>query len=353
MITRPEHRQRAIEIQVRTDDIEHVDQKVWDDFVAAHSFADHYHLSGWGRVIRQAYGWPALYLTAWEGAALRGVLSVVMLGSRGKRLISLPFLDYGGICADHPGAIAGLCEAAQRELSNVRGSVLDLRQRRDMPLPLPRYGDKVTMVLELEDSPAKMWEKFKAKLRNQVRKAEKEQLETQWARVDGLQDFYEVYVCNMRDLGSPPHSLVFFERVLAEFLEARVLLVRLREKVIGGGLCLVFQDTMLMPWASSLRPYLRLCPNNLLYWEAIRTACEQGLLRFDFGRSSRGSGTYKFKKQWGTLEEPLYWRSNVCGGDLLDGSEQQMLGFVRQVWRHLPVRLTRLVGPTLRRRISN
>jgi FemAB-related protein (PEP-CTERM system-associated) len=275
------------------------------------------------------------------------------MGGRRKRLISLPFLDYGGICADHPGAIESLYRAVQRELSNVRGRVIDLRQRRDMPLPLARHSDKVTMVLKLDNSPVKMWESFRAKLRNQIRKAEKEQLETQWTGGDGLKDFYHVYVCNMRDLGSPPHSFAFFERILAEFPTARLLLVRLQEHVIGGGLCLVFQDTMLMPWASSLRPYLRLCPNNLLYWEAIRTACEQGLMQFDFGRSSRGSGTYKFKKQWGALEEPLYWRSNVYGGDLLDASGQQILAFIRRGWCHLPVVVTRLVGPTLRRRISN
>ena len=340
-------------MRAQVDDIEHVDPKAWDDFVSAHPFADHYHLSGWGRVIRLSYGWPALYLTAWEGAALRGVLPMVVMGGRRKRLVSLPFLDYGGICSDHPGAIESLYKTAQSELSKVRGSVLDLRQRRDMPLLLASYSDKVTMVLRLESSSAEIWKQFKAKLRNQIRKAEKEQLATQWTSLDGLQDFYDVYACNMRDLGSPPHSRTFFGRVLTEFPEARIILVRLRDKVIGGGLCLVFQDTMLMPWASSLRPYLRLCPNNLLYWEAIRTACEQGLLQFDFGRSSRGSGTYKFKKQWGALEEPLYWRSNRCGGDLLDASGNQALGFVKQVWRHLPLGITRVVGPTLRRRISN
>ena len=349
-----DHRHIEVEIKVQIDDLDHLDQKAWDDFISTCPFADHYHLSGWGRVIRLAYGWPALYFTAWEGGALRGVLPVIVMGGRSrKRLVSLPFLDYGGICADHPGIIQCLYKDVQSELSNLDGSVLDLRQRREMQLPLASCSDKVTMILGLENNAANMWNAFKAKLRNQIRKAEKEQLETQWTGSDGLRDFYSVYTHNMRDLGSPPHSFAFFERVLAEFSDTRILLVRLGKKVIGGGLCLVFKDTMLMPWASSLRTYLRLCPNNLLYWEAIRTACENGLIRFDFGRSSRGSGTYKFKKQWGALEEPLYWQSNISGGDLLDESTSQMLGFARKVWRYLPVCMTRFVGPTLRRRISN
>ena len=79
-----------------------------------------------------------------------------------------------------------------------------------------------------------------------------------------------------------------------------------RDAVIGGGLCLWFRDVLAMPWASSLREYASLCPNSLLYWEAIRWACEKGLRRFGLGRSSPGSGTHIFKRKWETVEEPLH-----------------------------------------------
>ena len=198
-----------------------------------------------------------------------------------------------------------------------------------------------------------MWKAFGAKLRNQIRKAEKAHLQTQWAGTEGLQDFYHVYVHNMRDLGSPPHSRKFFHNILTEFPVARLLLVRSDTQVIGGGLCLVFQDTMLVPWASALRPYFHLCPNNLLYWEAIRSACTQGLQRFDFGRSSLHSGTYNFKKQWGALAESLHWQANVAGGDLLNAEHHRGLQGIVALWKHLPISMTQLIGPFLRRRLSN
>jgi Acetyltransferase (GNAT) domain len=140
---------------------------------------------------------------------------------------------------------------------------------------------------------------------------------------------------------------------LAEFPDAQIILVQHGSKVIGGGLCLTFRDTVLVPWASSLRPYFHLCPNNLLYWETIRTACDKGLVHFDFGRSSRGSGTYQFKKQWGAVEECLHWQSNVPGGCLVDQSSHQALELVVKVWQTLPVNVTRFIGPILRRRLSN
>ena len=62
-----------------------------------------------------------------------------------------------------------------------------------------------------------------------------------------------------------------------------------------------------MPWAACSKEHFALCPNMLLYWETIRTACADGFARFDFGRSTRQSGTYRFKRQWGAQEEPLFW----------------------------------------------
>src|SRR5439155_74702 len=56
-----------------------------------------------------------------------------------------------------------------------------------------------------------------------------------------------------------------------------------------------------------LKEYFALCPNMLLYWETLRMACMNGFRSFDFGRSSRHSGTYRFKVQWGAREEPLFW----------------------------------------------
>ena len=332
-----------------------IDRKIWDDYVSAHPSADHYHLSGWGNVFDIAYGYAPVYFAAWEGSHLRGIVSVVLMGGMWRRrsLVSLPFLDYGGMCADDPTIVQGLYEALCIELTSRGGALLDLRQRWSMPLPLQEYGDKVTMILELTNDTTEMWKRFGAKLRNQIRKAEKEKLWTQWSEEEGLTDFYRIYAHNMRDLGSPPHSLRFFQAILATFPDTRILLVRLDHEVIGGALCLMFRDTMMVPWASSLRDYFRLCPNNLLYWEAIRTACVQGMQHFDFGRSSHQSGTYKFKKQWGALEEPLHWVANLPGGDAVNESDSGAFELAVRVWQSLPVGVTRLIGPVIRRRISN
>src|SRR2546427_11258796 len=62
---------------------------------------------------------------------------------------------------------------------------------------------------------------------------------------------------------------------------------------VGGLVALAFKDRLAVPWASCLKEYLSLCPNMLLYWEVLRTACVEGFRTFDFGRSSRHSGDRK------------------------------------------------------------
>jgi FemAB-related protein (PEP-CTERM system-associated) len=342
-------------MHIRIDHSQSVDRDVWDAYVLAHPDADHYHLSGWGRSIEMVYGYKALYLSAWNGPVIVGVLPIIVMGGAltRKSLVSMPFLDYGGICADNSETVQFLYEAIQKEIIGRRGFLMDFRHRKEKSIPLEKHGDKVSMVLKLPGDSSEMWKRCGAKLRNQIRKAEKEQLQARWIDIEGLKDFYDVYTFNMRDLGSPPHSCGFFRQILTEFSDAQLLLIQHGSKIVGGGLCLTFKDTMLVPWASSLRPYFHLCPNNLLYWEAIRTACDKGLAHFDFGRSSKGSGTYQFKKQWGAVEEVLHWQSNMPGGSLVDQSGNHTLELVVKVWKTLPVNITRFIGPTLRRRLSN
>jgi len=233
---------------------------------------------------------------------------------------------------------------------------MDMRHRRPSGLVLPYHGSKVTLTLELKNSPDQMWKLFDAKLRNQIRKSLRSGLKATWTGAEGLADFYEVFATNMRDLGSPVHSWMFFASIFDEFPDsARLILVHKGSDTIGGGLCFLFKDTVLMPWASAKKEYLSLCPNNLLYWEVIRSSCEKGYGVFDFGRSSPGSGTYKFKKQWGAIEEPLHWQflSRYKDRTPTVSAPDPRFQWAVQTWKHLPLTITNSIGPILRKQMTN
>jgi CelD/BcsL family acetyltransferase involved in cellulose biosynthesis len=94
-------------------------------------------------------------------------------------------------------------------------------------------------------------------------------------------------------------------------------------------------------------------PNHLLFWHAIRAACEQGRRWFDFGRTDIGQeGLRNFKLSWGAVEEPLVYET--LGGKpgsarLAEGMAVRML---RPVIRHSPLLLCRAFGETLYRYVG-
>lgn len=255
------------------------------------------------------------------------------------------------------------------------------------------------MVMELKHNEDSMWKALPSERRNRIRKSQKNGLTASFCEADALEEFYRVFVVNMRDLGSPVHSLDFFKNIMETFAcKTKIVLVKYKSNTIGAGLCFFFKDSVSIPWVSSLRKYFKLYPNNILYWEAIKYGCNNGYKLLDFGRSSRGSGTYEFKRQWGARPKQLYWDYFLTNGrkvimdskcnnphwniawDNKPSTKKRKLSnfiipmlprpltvgraneaFLRgkdnsvaiRLWKKMPVSLSRVIGPTIRKSISN
>jgi FemAB-related protein (PEP-CTERM system-associated) len=154
----------------------------------------------------------------------------------------------------------------------------------------------------------------------------------------------------MRDLGTPVYGKEFFANILQAFpCTTSIFTVSHDGKVIAAGLASWFRETMEVPWASSIRDYNALCPNNLLYWEVIRFANRNGLTKFDFGRSTPGEGTYKFKEQWGARPVQLHWhylmQDNAPLPELNPKNPKYQLAI--KLWQRLPVAITKIIGPAI------
>jgi len=332
------------------------EDRAWDEYVAQCSEAGIYQRSGWARVIERSYGHAPIYLWARDKTRVRGVLPLVLFRGAlgGRSLVSLPFLDEGGVCAADDEARTALWRAALDVAKQKKAAAIELRQGPPSGLPLAPLGSKVSVMLELAGDPGAMWKRLDAKVRNQVRKAMTSGLTPAWCGVEGLDGFYAVFARNMRDLGSPVHAKRFFAAILEELGgDARLLLIRHGSLVVAGGVCMVFRDTVLVPWASSLREWRSRNPSNLLYWEVMRSACDKGLRWLDFGRSSPGGGTYRFKMQWGGRERRLHWQVDPGERPSVVDSGNPRYRWMIQAWQKLPVPLSRLIGPVIRKRLSN
>jgi hypothetical protein len=91
----------------------------------------------------------------------------------------------------------------------------------------------------------------------------------------------------------------------------------------------------------------------LLYWSVLKYGCQQGYRVFDFGRSTPGEGTFKFKGQWGAKPVPLYWYYWTERQESLPelNPKNPKYRTAIAIWKRLPVALTKIVGPYISRNL--
>lgn len=331
------------------------DAAAWDAYVLQQPEASGYHLWGWKAIFERVFGHRTTYLVAIRDGRVAGVLPLVLFESAifGRFVVSLPFVNYGGVVADDDAAAAALVARAGAITREHRASHLELRHdRRRFPHLAPKEH-KVAMTLALPADADTLWNALDRKVRNQVRKAEKSGLVAATAGREGLGEFYAVFSRNMRDLGTPVYTPALFEAVLAAFPDrARLIIVRLGTTPVAAGLTWRWRDRTEVPWASSLREHNALSPNNLLYWTILKEAIAAGSRTLDFGRSTPNEGTFHFKKQWGAGPVPLCWEYDVAQGALPDQSPKNpKFRLAIQAWQKLPVPVANVLGPRIVRSI--
>ena len=91
-----------------------------------------------------------------------------------------------------------------------------------------------------------------------------------------------------------------------------------------------------------------------LYWGLIGSATDNGFNTFDFGRSTVGEGTYRFKKQWGAKPALLNWQDYNHSGliEPLETGASKLRPLIASAWSKLPASITNALGPLLRRYIT-
>lgn len=308
------------------------------------------HQHEWRAIIADNLGHRPEYLVAEQDGVIVGCLPLFRVTTwwRAVYLVSIPWIDYGGILAETPEAENALLDYARELAKTSKARFLEFRSIERLPHDLPSRTDKVTFLLPLNADPELIWKGFDAKLRNQIRKSQKSGLTTEFVGEAGVDEFYEVFAHNMRDLGTPVWGRKLFDGILRTMPDrAQLILVRKDNQVIAGGLVLRFQDRYYVPSASSYRWALEFCPNHALYWAVIERGCREGLSFLDFGRSSWNGPTFNFKKQWGAPPTQLTWQYILPTGEELPAinpANPKYRLFI-SLWQKLPLPLANWLGP--------
>ncbi|MBY6070322.1 FemAB family PEP-CTERM system-associated protein [Marinobacter salsuginis] len=356
----------SVELQARVSRMSVYPIEEYDAYVSQHPKATPYHSSSWLKATERAYHHTGWLVTVHRQNDLCGVLPLVEVkppvGS--KSLVSLPFCDLGGPLADDDD-VRYLLETEAKTLAETnKARLLEIREGGEAleQVKVDSAPRKVRMLCHLPDSSDTLFKSYKPKLRSQIRKAEKNGLRAEVRTdIEAVDLFYRVFAWNMRRLGSPVHSQAWFRELKLAFGDQMLIgLVFLEGEPVGAGIVLLAGNQACIPWASTLDQYNHLAPNMLLYWTLLSHVCDLGYPVFDFGRSTMGEGTYRFKKQWGARPFELIWtdwKTDDGSPQSVATTQQQITvsrlrPLVERLWRRLPLAFANWIGPKLRRYIT-
>jgi len=332
----------------------------WADFVATHPAATPFHHPDWTRLVAGCYGFRAfaLAISDMTGAIRAGlpVVEVRHLGSAPK-WVSLPYTDY---C---PPLFSREQEEEQLAAALLQASRAAGARRVEVRAPIAGGSAAgpaaFRHVLALGRNPAEVYAGFhRSQVQRSIRRAEREGLTVRRAtRPHDLVDtFYQLHLRTRRRQGVPVQPRRFFRLLWENTITTglgSVLIVEVSDQPIAAAVFLAWNDTVIYKFGASDASAWSLRPNHLLFWHAIRAACEQGRRWFDFGRTDAGQeGLRNFKSSWGAIEEPLVYE--MLGGKPgseppTEGMASRMLG---PVIRHSPLLLCRAFGETLYRYVA-
>ncbi len=339
-------------------------REAWNELIARRGCI--YQSWEFGTCLSEGLGQRILRLGVSDDNGLRAALSLAVIKSPlfGRFAVSLPVSDHSGLCWEDEEALAALVAELPRlrEREGIRS--IELRHLlSDAPeLSLPKSEHKLTLELALPASADELWTSLKAKVRNLVRKGEKAGLhyrqlgasgsDVSGLDVAGLDAFYAVYARNLRDLGTPCYPREFFAALLRHYPDAVGLhFASFEEQGAPIAVGLTFMDgrRQQIPFAASLSEHRRHSPNMFLYWKMVEDAIDRGASDFDFGRSSRDSGTHRFKRQWGAQELALPWFYQLASGEEIPQMrvDSPRYRLAIRAWTHLPVGLASFLGGRL------
>lgn len=341
------------------------DRRAWNEFVERNDGPAYNHW-GWSDAVA-SYGHDRWHLVARERDTddIVAALPLYHVESRlfGSKLLSPAFAERGAVVLDEtresqkPKRL--LLEQTKRMATDLGVDYVSLRGGRDTdPEEFTVKNRYVTFRVSTDDGPDAVWEDIQDSRQRQITQAaDNDALEFRVAnsRAD-LETYYDLYLRTMHRHGSPAHSFEFFETLwdrLHEDGAFRLSLILHEGEAINGMVDLSLGSTVYQWGVVNNYDYRELNGGSYLLWKSLERAAEDGFDRYEFGRTREGSGVYMFKKSFGgskTWYDDLHYFPT--GTVDLPDPEEDKYERAKEVWKRLPLSVTRVVGPQVRKQIG-
>jgi CelD/BcsL family acetyltransferase involved in cellulose biosynthesis len=291
----------------------------WGDFADRHPRGSIFHTRGWLEVLRRTYGYePIVYTTSAPGTPLENGIVFCRISSwlTGDRMVSLPFTDHCEPLVEGPEEGMEILSSLQCALGREKFKYIELRPLSTNLLTETGLQENNSFCFHALDLRAELGELFgrfqKDSIQRKIRRAEREALTYEEGRSDTLlKKFYHLFVQTRRRHRVPPQPTDWFWNVvtcLGDRLKIRV--ASKAGRPIASIITLRHGHTMVYKYGGSDASAHNLGAMPFLFWKAIQDAKNDGVQRFDFGRSDcDNAGLITFKDRWGSQRTELtYWR---------------------------------------------
>ncbi len=333
-------------MQLKTFDFDRDHQK-WDAFVLKQSGASFFHLANWHKVIEASYrNFTPYYRYVEDGGEWLAILPATRVARpfAGTALISNPFAVSASILCTE-----GVRQSTVLDLLLSDKESYDYIELRDAITPLPEgwqtHQHFANFEKTLTSDHEENWLAIPNRQRAVIRKAD--QCELTFEFHQDLERFLRVYAISLRNLGTPIYPRRYFELLMSQFgSQVRIATVSKEGKDLTTVLCFAFQDRLLPYYGGGLPDARHFHAYPWMYWQLMKYGVDHQLPTFDFGRSPMASGPYAFKKNLGFTPRPLTYAALPIKGTPPDlTGESDVAKRLIQVWQHLPVQVTRWLGP--------
>jgi lipid II:glycine glycyltransferase (peptidoglycan interpeptide bridge formation enzyme) len=275
----------------------------------------------------------------------------------GNKVVSLPFLDTIRLNKKITEKdLAEIASSGNKVKIEIRASESDPNLKRiEKVLLKKRFHRNIVKghIISKLTSEKDFWGRFHKHTRNDIRKAEKSRLKVR--RIESLEDleeFYALYLRQMKRFGTPQHSYSFFKNCL-ELMKKDFygLNCYLDGKLVASIMLFIEGDYAYVPFNVSEPKYRSLRVNDLIYWEAIKWCMTHKIHYFDIGQvdlntngKTREESLLKFKNKWlGEVYRRVYFTRNFK----YDFKKKSSLKKFRVIWRRLPLIFIRVIGPKI------
>jgi FemAB-related protein (PEP-CTERM system-associated) len=329
----------------------------WDRYVRSAPGATFFHQLSWRWLVERTFGHRAHYLTALRDGHIAGVLPLFELKSLlfGHSLVSIPFAIGGGLVADDPAVEKALLGAAKDLARDLKVDYLEMRS--ETPLDDPELLTKnlyVTFRADLAEGEEALLKRMERKRRQMMNYVAKAPFEHRVAGLEELPLFYRMFCESMRHHGTPVYPKLFLREILDRHpAHSNLFFVYHEGRPVAGVLNLLFRGVVMPFYAGADRTEKPRGVDEYLYLSIMRWGRENGFRTFDFGRSKRETGAYKFKAKWGMDEVPLgyqYYLVKAKGLPNVSPANPKYQRAIR-IWQKLPLPVTRVLGPSIVKRV--